>query len=96
MTDSLTFEEVVSEDEWAIPCECHWHTDHRGEAEWIVVNKPWCCRAGGPRLWCNDCLQEVMEWEGGGITCCHCRTSHSGLRPRDLIVSVEPLYRDAA
>lgn len=98
MSTDLTlvpFDQVIEGEEWAIPCECKWHRDKSGDAEWIVVTKPWCCRPGGPKTWCDDCLQEVMHYDGRLVRCVHCHAPFPE-RGSEVIISVEPLYRNAA
>ena len=95
---TTTFEQVVENQEPEIACECHWHTPARGAAEWVIVILPLsCCEGPDPRtrLWCNDCLQEVLAWHGLGLRCQFCGHDHPGLLPRDLLISYEPIRRAA-
>lgn len=65
------FTEIISQEEIAPPCECWWHREERGSAEWIVWRTAMCCRPASFALWCNGCLVEVLDWDEP-VNCAAC------------------------
>lgn len=82
------FTEIVSQEEIAPACECHWHKEERGSAEWIVWRTPMCCRPAKAVLWCNACLVEVLNFEEW-VRCKACG-SHVP-PPKNFIIQYERL-----
>lgn len=100
MTESnvieITFEDVVEGEDWEIPCDCLWHDRHPdAPAEWVVRRREFCDCRPPIRLHCDPCLQEILASEALLLRCPTCGERKLA-RPRDLIVSVEPIRKDAA